>query len=67
MVQDLNGGLNQAIKNHGLLSSKAQIIERATEPYQIDKWDLPTIEINEVDSVSKDPNYLVVDVRDKER
>lgn len=66
-VQVLNGGLNQA-KNHNLpLSSKKEIIQTVSEPYQIDKWNLPTIAISEVESVSLNPNYLVVDVRSKER
>ena len=66
-VQVLNGGLNQAKENHFPLSPKTETIKRASAPYQIDKWELPTTEINEVESVSKNPNYLVVDVRDKER
>lgn len=66
-VQVLNGGLNHAKENHFPLSSKTEIIKRATEAYQIDKWNLPTIEINEVENVSQNSNYLVVDVRDKER
>lgn len=66
-VQVLNGGLNQAKKNHFPLSSKTKIIKRASQPYLIDQWNLPTIEINEVEKVSQNPNYLVVDVRDKER
>jgi|SRR5436190_906068 len=66
-VQVLNGGLNQAKENHFPLSTKAEITRRASEPYLVHQWSLPTIEINEVEKVSKDPGYLVVDVRDKER
>jgi thiosulfate/3-mercaptopyruvate sulfurtransferase len=66
-VQVLNGGLNKAKENNFPLSSKTEIIKRASEPYQIDNWKLPTTEINEVENVSRNPNYLVVDVRDKER
>ncbi len=66
-VQVLNGGLNQAKENNFPLSSTAGIIKRASEIYQIDAWNLPTIEINAVESVTKKPNYLIVDVRDKER
>ncbi len=66
-VQVLNGGLTQAKNNNLPLSSKRERVQRVSEPYQIDKWNLPTIEISEVDSVSLNPNYLVVDVRDKER
>jgi thiosulfate/3-mercaptopyruvate sulfurtransferase len=66
-VQVLNGGLNEAKKYNIPVSSKAEIIKRASEPYLISQWNLPTIEINEVESVSQKPDYLVVDVRDKER
>jgi thiosulfate/3-mercaptopyruvate sulfurtransferase len=33
----------------------------------MEQWRLPTIEMNEVEAVSQNPHYLVVDVRDKER
>ena len=66
-VQVLNGGLNQAKNNNFPLSSKKENVETLSEPYQSDKWNLPIIEINEVENVSQNPNYLVVDVRDKER
>jgi thiosulfate/3-mercaptopyruvate sulfurtransferase len=66
-VQVLNGGLNQAKKHNFPLSSKIEIIKSFSEPYQIDQWHLPTIEINELEKISQNQNYLVVDVRDKER
>jgi thiosulfate/3-mercaptopyruvate sulfurtransferase len=66
-VQVLNGGLNQAKNNNFPLSSKKERGIRASELYQIDQWNLPTIEISELESVSLNPNYLIVDVRDKER
>ena len=66
-IQVLNGGLNQAKKDNFPMSSKAEIIEQASEPYLIKQWNLPTIEINEVESISQNPYYLVVDVRDKVR
>jgi len=66
-VQVLNGGLNQAKKNNFPLSSKIENVKRLSEPYQIDQWKLPTIEIKEIEKVSQNPNYLVIDVRDQER
>lgn len=66
-VQVLNGGLNQAKKYNFPLSSKNENVKIYLEPYLFDQWNLPTIEINEVEKVSQNPNYLVVDVRDKER
>ena len=66
-VQVLNGGLNQAKENYFPMSSKTEISTQDSEPYQVGKWNLPTIAINEVENISQNPNYLVVDVRDKER
>ncbi len=66
-VQVLNGGIIQAKKKHFPLSSKPEIFKRGFEPYLIKKWKLPIIEIDEVERISKNPNYLVVDVRDRGR
>lgn len=66
-VQVLNGGLNQAKENYFPMSSKTEISTKDSEPYQVSKWNLPTIAINEVENIAQNPNYLVVDVRDKER
>ncbi|HPW66852.1 MAG TPA: sulfurtransferase [Salinivirgaceae bacterium] len=66
-VQILNGGINQAKKIHFPLSSEIEIIKGVSEPYQVDKWILPTVEINEVENVSQNLNYLVIDVRSEER
>jgi thiosulfate/3-mercaptopyruvate sulfurtransferase len=66
-VQVLNGGLNHAKNANFPMSSKVEYINRTSESYQISNWNLPTIEINEVERISHDLNYLVVDVRTKER
>lgn len=66
-VQVLNGGLNQAKKNNFPLSSKAEGGNSAAEPYPVENWALPTAEIDEVEKASQNPDFLVVDVRDRER
>lgn len=66
-VQVLNGGLNYAKKINFPLSSKKETVKSASEFYQINDWSLPTVEINEVEEVSQNPDYIVVDVRDKQR
>ncbi len=66
-VQVLNGGLNEAKKNNFPMSSNVENIKRASEEYVVNQWNLPTIKINDVENVSQNPNYLIVDVRDKER
>ncbi len=66
-VQVLNGGIDRAKENHFPLSSKKEVIKKAAEPYHITQWKLPTIEMSEVENMSRNPNYLVIDVRDKDR
>lgn len=66
-VQVLNGGINQAKKNNFPMSAKTEIIKPAAEHYLITEWTLPLIEMNTVENVSQNPDYLVIDVRSKER
>lgn len=66
-VQVLNGGLNHAKRNNFSLSSKIETVKALSEPYQIDQWKLPIVKIKEIENVSNNPNYLIVDVREKER
>ncbi|WP_284651932.1 sulfurtransferase [Flavobacterium terrisoli] len=66
-VQVLNGGKNEAKNHHFPLSSKTEVIKQNSQPYQVVKWELPTIEINEVEKISQDKSHIVVDVRDTER
>ena len=66
-VQVLNGGLPFAKKNNFPLSSAVEIIKPSTEDYPVGNWQLPTIDISQVEKISNDPNYLVIDVRDKDR
>ena len=66
-VQVLNGGLHHAKKNNFPLSSNMEIVQSLSEPYPMEKWNLPTIEMDEIEIISQNPNYLVVDVRDKGR
>lgn len=66
-VQVLNGGLSEAKRLKFPLSSKTESVNNVSEPYKVDKWELPLAEINEVEKVSQDNDYMVVDVRGKER
>lgn len=65
-VQVLNGGFQEAEKLHFPTSSKTEIATK-TEPYKVDHWQLKTTEIEEVEKVSEDKNYIVIDVRDAAR
>ncbi len=66
-VQVLNGGFNHAKKNNFPLNSKIQKLIKANTPYCVEKWVLPTIEIDDLEKISQSSNFIVVDVRDKER
>lgn len=65
-VQVLNGGFQEAEKLHFPTSSKTEIASK-TEPYKVAHWQLKTAEIEEVEKVSEDKNYIVIDVRDAAR
>lgn len=66
-VQVLNGGLQQALKYNFPMSAKMEKMRTSSEPYPYAQWKLPTIEMDEVEKVTNDPNYLILDVRDKDR
>lgn len=66
-VQVLNGGFNQAKKENFPLSSAIEQTKKTFVSDQIDHWCLPTVEITEVEEVSQNKNYIVIDVRDKAR
>ena len=65
-VQVLNGGMEEAEKLNFPLSSKPEVVKK-TEPYTLNNWQLPLASIEEVERVSQDKDYLVIDVRDPAR
>ena len=65
-VQVLNGGFQAAEKLNFPTSSKIEISTK-TELYKVDNWKLQLADIHEVEEVSKNENYIVIDVRDEER
>ncbi|MFV5685451.1 sulfurtransferase [Flavobacterium sp. GB2R13] len=65
-VQVLDGGFQAAIKAGFPSSSKIEISLK-TEPYKIENWLLPLADIEEIDKVAQDTDFLIVDVRDEER
>ncbi len=66
-VQVLNGGFNQARKHNFPMSSKVEIPVPTQELYKIETWNLPLVDMNEVEKAAQNPAYVVVDVRDKDR
>jgi len=65
-VQVLNGGYQEAKKNGFPISSEIETVDK-TEPYEIEKWELPLTDIFEVEKASHNSNYTIIDVRDNER
>ncbi len=65
-VQVLNGGFQKAEKIGFPMSSKIETAH-LSESYKAKKWQLPLTHIDEVEKVSQDPNYIVIDVRDSDR
>jgi thiosulfate/3-mercaptopyruvate sulfurtransferase len=66
-VQVLNGGLKWA-KSAGipLESGKNNTIEVSTE-YPVDAWKLPLLTMTSIEEILNNPDYLIVDVRAKDR
>ncbi len=65
-VQVLNGSIQEAEKIGFPVNSKINIPNR-TETYIIEKWELPLSDIFEVEKVSHDKKYILIDVRASER
>ena len=65
-VQVLNGGIQEAEKIGFPINSDVVTITKSI-PYPVINWQLPIAGINEVESVSKDTNHLVIDVREAAR
>ncbi|NBB19434.1 sulfurtransferase [Runella sp. CRIBMP] len=66
-VQVLDGGLDAAVKAGFPVSSGEETPATPEKTYEILQWMLPLSDINEVEKVANDADYLVIDVRDKDR
>lgn len=65
-VQVLNGGYQAALKVGFEMSSKPEA-PLIAEAYPITTWKLPMADMNEVDDVRLNKEYLIIDARDKIR
>lgn len=65
-VQVLDGGIAAAEQAGLPFNSKIEEPKKKGS-YTIDGWQLPTVDISEIDRVAQDKNHLVIDVRDSER
>lgn len=65
-VQVLNGGLAEAEKQN-FPTNNEKVQPKQASFYPIENWKLPMAEISEVESVSKNEDYRVIDVRASNR
>jgi len=65
-VQVIDGGFQAAVKAGFPVTSKVEI-PKSVEKYEVQNWNLPLSDINEVEKVAKTDNYIVIDVRDANR
>lgn len=65
-VQVLNGGIQKA-KEKGLPVNSITVNAKPVEKFSLKEWKLPMVDINFIEEVSENPDYLVIDVREKDR
>lgn len=66
-VQVLNGGLQQAKKHNFPMGGIKVQKEVITEEYLAESWGLLCVDLSQVEKAMQDPDYLIIDVRDKLR
>lgn len=66
-VQVLNGGFNQAKKHNFPLKSGIENPKPNKDDYNFLNWILPTISMNEVELITYNPAYTIIDVREEKR
>lgn len=65
-VQVLNGGIQMA-KQKGLLLNSNKVEPKTAAKISAQDWKLPRVDLNFVEQHSEDPEFLVIDVREKDR
>ena len=65
-VQVLNGGLQMA-KAKGLTVNANKVEAKTAEKLSLKEWKLPKVDLNFIQKHSEDLDYLVIDVREKDR
>lgn len=66
-AQVLDGGLQEAVRTGFPTQTGMAVPVPATTRYPVEKWNLPLTDLMEVEEVSKDKNYNLIDVRSRER
>ena len=65
-VQVLSGGIQAAIQA-GFPTSSAVEVPTQVEPYPIQSWQWPTIDLQGMDDMIQKDNFIVIDVRESQR
>jgi thiosulfate/3-mercaptopyruvate sulfurtransferase len=65
-VSVINGGMQAALAFGKKLTTEIPD-RKSSPPYPFTKWNWPTVSIEEVEKAVKDPNQLVIDVREARR
>ena len=65
-VQVLNGGIQKA-KEQGLEVNSKTVQPKSVEKFTIKQWQLPTVDLNFIEQNADDPDFVVIDVREKDR
>lgn len=65
-VQVIDGGFQAAVKAGFPITDKVEI-PKSVAPYQVESWNLPLSNLNEVETVAKTEDHMVIDVRDANR
>ncbi|RYD76228.1 MAG: sulfurtransferase [Sphingobacteriales bacterium] len=65
-VQVIDGGFQAAVKAGFPVTSKVEI-PKSVEKYEVQNWNLPLSNIDEVEKVAKTDDHIVIDVRDANR
>lgn len=66
-VQVLNGGFNQAKSQNFPMQNGINEPEAAPGPYPANEWKLSTMNLDQVESICEDPDFIIIDVREKAR
>jgi len=65
-IQVLNGGYEAAVKA-GFPVGSGEESPRSVAAYNLENWQLPVADIEDVEKARKDNDFLVIDVREKDR
>ena len=65
-VQVIDGGFQAAVKANVPTTNKVEI-PKSVGQYEVNSWNLPLADIDEVERVSKADDHIVIDVRDANR